>query len=357
MGVNRRYGPFTIKKRIYVTTDKISSVGVIGAGSWGTALANLLAREGVDVHLWVREAEVLHQIQDEHVNHMFLPDVKLDPRLKPVESFKEAMREKELILMVVPSHVFRGVLLELKFYLTENMSIITATKGIENNSLMIMSQVAEELLPAGYMHTFASLDGPSFAKEVGRGYPTAVTIACGDPKQGTLLQRLFNTDYFRVYASQDVIGVQLGGALKNVIAIAAGAADGLEFGHNARAALITRGLAEITRLGVAMGANPLTFAGLAGMGDLVLTCTGDMSRNRNVGFKIGKGMSIEEITQSMNMVAEGVKTTRSTYELSKKMGVDMPITTQVYQILYEGKNPKQAVRELMSREPKAELEH
>ena len=340
-----------------MTKDKISKVGVIGAGSWGTALANLLAGEGVDVHLWVREDDVYRQIKNKRVNALFLPDVKLDPRLKPVKSFKEALFEKELVLMVVPSHVFRDVLTNLKPDLREGMSFITATKGIENDSLMIMSQVAEDTLPKAYLKNFASLDGPSFAKEVSRKFPTAVTIACSDLDHAERLQQLFNTDYFRVYASQDVIGVQLGGALKNVIAIAAGAADGLEFGHNARAALITRGLAEITRLGVAMGANPLTFAGLAGMGDLVLTCTGDLSRNRTVGFKIGKGMSIEEITARMNMVAEGIKTTLSTYELSKKLGVDMPITTQVYQILYEGKNPKEAVKELMSRELKAELEH
>lgn len=337
--------------------DKISKVGVIGAGSWGSALANLLAREGVDVHLWVREDDVYNQIKKERINGPFLPDVKLDSNLKPAKTFEEALFDKELVLMVVPSHVFREVLTNLKPHLVEGVSIISATKGIENDSLMIMSQVAEDILPEAYLKDFACLDGPSFAKEVGRKFPTAVTIACSDPDQAERLQQLFNTDYFRVYASQDVIGVQLGGALKNVIAIAAGAADGLEFGHNARAALITRGLAEITRLGVAMGANPLTFSGLAGMGDLVLTCTGDLSRNRTVGFKIGKGMSIEEITASMNMVAEGVKTTRSTYELAKKIGVDMPITTQVYQILYEGKNPKEAVRELMSREPKAELEH
>ncbi len=337
--------------------DKISKVGVIGAGSWGTALANLLAGEGIDVHLWVREEEVYNQIKNDHINGMFLPDVELDFRLKPVLSFEEALFEKELVLMVVPSHVFRDVLKQIKPHLREGMSLITATKGIENESLKIMSQVAEEILPKGLMKDFASLDGPSFAKEVVRKFPTAVTIACNDPDQAERLQQLFNTDYFRVYASQDVVGVQLGGALKNVIAIAAGAADGLQFGHNARAALITRGLAEITRMGVAMGANPLTFAGLAGMGDLVLTCTGDLSRNRTVGFKIGKGMSIEEITKSMNMVAEGVKTTRSTYELSKKIGVDMPITTQVYQILYKGKDPKEAVIELMSRELKAELEH
>ncbi len=337
--------------------DEISKVGVIGAGSWGTALANLLAGKGVDVHIWVREEEVFNQIKKEHVNGAFLPGVALDPRLKPVQSFEEALFEKELILMVVPSHVFRDVLTNLKPFLREGMSLITATKGIENDTLMIMSQVAESILPEEYIADFASLDGPSFAKEVSRRLPTAVTIACPDPGHAERLQRLFNTEFFRVYVSQDVIGVQLGGALKNVIAIAAGAADGLEFGHNARAALITRGLAEITRLGVAMGANPLTFAGLAGMGDLVLTCTGDLSRNRTVGFKIGKGLSLEEITGSMNMVAEGVKTTRSTYELAKKMGVDMPITAQVYQILYKGKNQKEAVKELMGRKLKAELEH
>ncbi|MBW2143925.1 MAG: NAD(P)-dependent glycerol-3-phosphate dehydrogenase [Deltaproteobacteria bacterium] len=332
-------------------------VGVIGAGSWGTALANLLAGKGVDVHLWVREEEVFNQIKKEHVNGVFLPGVALDPRLKPVRAFEEAVFEKELILMVVPSHVFRDVLTNIKPHLCEGMSLITATKGIENDTLMIMSQVAADILPEDYMADFASLDGPSFAKEVSRKLPTAVTIACADLGHAERLQRLFNTEFFRVYVSQDVIGVQLGGALKNVIAIAAGATDGLEFGLNARAALITRGLAEITRLGAAMGANPHTFAGLAGMGDLVLTCTGDLSRNRTVGFKIGKGLSLKEITGSMNMVAEGVKTTRSTYELAKKTGVDMPITTQVYQLLYEGKNPKAAVKELMGRELKAELEH
>jgi len=340
-----------------VTKDEILRVGVIGAGSWGTALANLLAGKGVDVHLWVREEEVFNQIKKEHVNSTFLPGVELDSRLKPVQTFDEALFERELLLMAVPSHVFREVLTHLRPCLRKGMSFITATKGIENDTLMIMSQVAADILPEEYMADFSSLDGPSFAKEVSKKLPTAVTIACADLGHAERLQRLFNTEFFRVYVSQDVIGVQLGGALKNVIAIAAGAADGLEFGLNARAALITRGLAEITRLGTAMGANPHTFAGLAGMGDLVLTCTGDLSRNRTVGFKIGKGLSLKEITGSMNMVAEGVKTTRSTYELAKKTGVDMPITTQVYQILYEGKNPKAAVKELMGRELKAELDH
>jgi len=340
-----------------VTRDKISKVAVIGAGSWGTSLANLLAGKGIDVHLWVREDEVFNQIKNERMNKVFLPDVELNPRLKPVKTFEEALSGKELILMVVPSHVFREVLTNIKPHLRGGISFISATKGIENETLMIMSQVAASILPEEYMEDFACLDGPSFAREVSKKFPTAVTIACGNLDHAERLQRLFNTEYFRVYVSQDVIGVQLGGALKNVVAIAAGAADGLKFGHNARAALITRGLAEITRLGVAMGANPHTFAGLAGMGDLVLTCTGDLSRNRTVGFKIGKGMSIEEITGSMNMVAEGVKTTRSTYELAKKMGVDMPITTEVYRILYEGKSPKEAVKSLMTRELKVELEH
>jgi glycerol-3-phosphate dehydrogenase (NAD(P)+) len=337
--------------------DEISRVGVIGGGSWGTALANLLACKGIEVHLWVREEEVFNQIRKNHVNELFLPAVELDPRLHAVNSFEDALAGKELVLMVVPSHVFRDVLLQVKEHLREGMSLLSATKGIENESLMMMSQVAESVLPPRYLKNFACLDGPSFAKEVGKRLPTAVTIACADNRHAEKLQRLFSTETFRVYISQDVIGVQLGGALKNVVAIAAGASDGLNFGHNARAALITRGLAEIARLGVAMGANPHTFAGLAGMGDLVLTCTGDLSRNRTLGFKIGKGFYLEEITRNMNMVAEGVKTTRSAYELARKMCVDMPITTQVYKVLYERKDPMEAVKELMGRELKAELEH
>jgi glycerol-3-phosphate dehydrogenase (NAD(P)+) len=237
------------------------------------------------------------------------------------------------------------------------MSLMAATKGIENETLMIMSQVAESILPDIYTERFACVAGPSFAREVCMKYPTAVTVACQDLEHGKRLQQLFYTENFRVYISKDIVGGQLAGALKNVIAIAAGAADGLGFGHNARAALITRGLAEITRLGVAMGANPLTFAGLVGMGDLVLTCTGDLSRNRTVGLRIGRGADLQEITGNMNMVAEGIKTTRSAYELGEKMGVDMPITCQVFEILYQGKNPKEAVRDLMTRELKEELEN
>jgi glycerol-3-phosphate dehydrogenase (NAD(P)+) len=245
----------------------------------------------------------------------------------------------------------------MKPYLNPQTVLMAATKGIENDTLSMMSQVAESVLSREYTDPFSVLAGPSFAKEVYQKFPTAVTIASREISQAERFQKIFSTDFFRVYTSQDLIGVQLCGAIKNVIAIAAGAADGLNFGHNARAALITRGLAEITRLGVAMGANPMTFAGLAGMGDLVLTCTGDLSRNRTVGLKIGKGMKIQEITAGMTMVAEGVRTARSAYELAKKMEVEMPITTQVYQILYEEKNPIEAVKDLMGRELKVELEH
>jgi glycerol-3-phosphate dehydrogenase (NAD(P)+) len=233
---------------------------------------------------------------------------------------------------------------------------MTATKGIENDSLKIMSQVVEEILPEEYSRPFACLAGPSFAREVMAKQPTAVTISCRDISHAEMLQTIFSTEFFRVYTSDDLVGVQLCGALKNVIAIASGAADGIGFGLNARAALITRGLAEITRLGVAMGANPMTFAGLSGIGDLVLTCTGDLSRNRMVGIKIGQGMRLEEITRDMNMVAEGIKTSISAYQLGKKIGVDMPIINQVYKILYQGKEPRSAVRELMTRELRKEME-
>lgn len=337
--------------------NEITEIGVIGAGSWGTALANIVAEKGYKIHLWVREEEVYHQIKEERVNRLFLPGTKLVPQLIPVRTYEEACRKKELVVVVVPSHVFREVITGIKPYLALDAPLVVATKGIENGTLMTMSEVTRDVLPAVDADRFACLAGPSFAKEVSMKYPTAVTIACRDLSHGERLQRVFYTESFRVYVSEDVIGSELGGALKNVIAIGAGVSDGLGFGHNARAALITRGLAEITRLAVAMGANPHTLAGLAGMGDLVLTCTGDLSRNRTVGLNIGKGRSLEEITQGMKMVAEGIKTARSAHQLGKKLGVEMPITNQVYHILYEGKDPRKAVRDLMTRELKAELEH
>jgi len=334
----------------------ISRIAVIGAGSWGTTLANLLAQKGLDIDLWVREQDVFRDIKNNRMNSVFLPGLELSSRLRPASSFEEALSEKELIVLAVPSHVFREILNHMKPFIKPTMSFVAATKGIENNTLMTMSEVAASVLPDNNMSRFACLAGPSFAKEVSQKSPTAITIACRDQEHAERLQRLFYAQFFRVYITRDLIGVQLGGALKNVIAIAAGASDALNFGHNARAALVTRGLAEISRLGVAMGANPLTFAGLAGMGDLVLTCTGNLSRNRTVGSKIGKGMKLNDITAGMNVVAEGIKTARSAYELAKKMGVDMPITQQVYEILYEGKDPRKAVKELMTRELKTELD-
>ena len=336
--------------------NDITRIGVIGAGSWGTTLADLLAGKGYHVDLWVREEEVYNQIKEDRVNKTFLPGIRLGSMFSPVKTFEQALANKDLVLMVVPSHVFREVLLGLKPYLQPDMSLMTATKGIENDSLKIMSQVVEEILPEEYSRPFACLAGPSFAREVMIKQPTAVTISCRDISHAEMLQTIFSTEFFRVYTSDDLVGVQLCGALKNVIAIASGAADGIGFGLNARAALITRGLAEITRLGVAMGANPMTFAGLSGIGDLVLTCTGDLSRNRMVGIKIGQGMRLEEITRDMNMVAEGIKTSISAYQLGKKIGVDMPIINQVYQILYQGKEPRSAVRELMTRELRKEME-
>lgn len=339
-----------------MTKNGFENIGVIGAGSWGTTLANLLASKGYHVDLWVREEEVHNEIKNKNINSVFLPGEKIDRRVNPVLRYKEALWNKDVLLIVVPSHVYRTVLENMKEYISPEMIIVSATKGIENESLKIMSQVAEDVLPEYNMDIFACLAGPSFSVEVVRKLPTAITVACRNPGVAERLQQLFYTDYFRVYTSDDLIGVQICGALKNVIAIAAGAADSLNFGLNARAALITRGLAEITRLGVAMGANPMTFAGLSGIGDLVLTCTGDLSRNRTVGLKIGSGMRLDEITGTMNMVAEGVKTSLSAFQLAKKMNVDMPIINEVYEVLYRGKDPRIAVRDLMGRGLKKEID-
>lgn len=337
--------------------DAQMKVGVIGAGGWGTTLANLLAEKGVHPRLWVREEEVYNQIRNERMNRIFLPGIRLSPELHPVRTHEEAVAGIDLVLMAVPSHVFRKTLEGVLPHLRPGMALLSVTKGIENETLMTMSQVATQLLPGELTSRLACLGGPSFAKEVSMKVPTAVTIACRDHALAQELQRLFANDLFRVYTTEDLVGVELCGALKNVIAIAAGIADGLEVGHNTRAALITRGLAEVTRLGLALGARPATFAGLAGIGDLVLTCTGDLSRNRTVGVKIGRGMRLQEITGSMAMVAEGVKTTLSAWNLALKMGVQMPIVEQVYRVLYEDKNPRHALRDLMARDLRVEPEY
>lgn len=328
-------------------------IAVIGGGAWGTALANAWAGKGIGTRLWVREPELVEAINLRRENQIYLPGVRLAAGLTATSDRAEAVRDAAFAVFVVPSQFFRAALREFKPLLPEGAVIVCANKGVELQTLATMSEiVAQEL--GDLSARFAMLSGPSFAKEVAAGMPTAVALGCADQALGEELREALSTEALRVYSNPDFRGVELGGALKNIIAIAVGCADGLEFGHNARAALITRGLTEMSRLGVALGAEAATFQGLAGMGDLVLTCTGDLSRNRQVGLALGRGKTLDEILKDMKAVAEGVKTTESVYHLAKKLGVPMPITDQLYAILYEGKDPRRAVRELMTRELKAE---
>jgi glycerol-3-phosphate dehydrogenase (NAD(P)+) len=329
---------------------------VIGAGSWGTTLAHLLAGKGYSVKLWVYEEELCEIVRETRENTYYLPGFSVHENVSPYNDLEQVVKDHELLVMVVPSHVYRQVAVQMIPFIKVGTIVVSATKGIENETLLTMSGVWKEILPSpDYIHTVC-LAGPSFAREVIQKTPTAITVAADDLQIAQKVQHIFNTNYFRVYTSTDKIGVELAGALKNVIALAAGACDGLGFGHNTRAALITRGLAEISRMGVEMGAHPLTFLGLSGVGDLILTCTGELSRNRTVGFQLGRGRKLQEILEEMRMVAEGVKTARSAYSLAKRMGVEMPISEQVYRVLYEGKEPLSAVRELMERDLKHELE-
>ena len=328
-------------------------IAVIGGGAWGTTLANVFAGKGLETSLWVREREVQAQIASTRENAWYLPGVKLDQRLDVTSDAGQAMDGADYALCTVPSQFFRSVLLQLKDLLPKRPVCICANKGIELETLMTMSQVVDDVL-GPLKPRFAMLSGPSFAFEVSRGMPTAVTLGCADKKLARELQEGLSTDYFRIYTNPDFRGVELGGAIKNIIAIAAGVADGLGFGSNARAALITRGLAEMGRLGKALGAKAETFHGLSGMGDLVLTCTGELSRNRQVGLRLGKGQKLMDILKEMKAVAEGVKTTEAVQALGQKLGVEMPITDQVYQVLYQDKDATEAVKELMGRDLKAE---
>jgi len=329
-------------------------VAVIGSGSWGTALADLLASSGVSTVVWSYEADVAESIDREHRNHRYLSEIELDPRLRATADLESAVRDASVVVSVSPSHVVRGVMGSAARSLDPQALVVSASKGIENESLKTMDEVLADVLPDGIAERAVFLSGPSFALEVAQRQPTAVTVASRDEAAAERAQALFQTPEFRVYTSGDVAGVELGGALKNVIAIAAGVADGLGYGHNTLAALITRGLAEITRLGVALGANPLTFAGLAGMGDLILTCTGALSRNRSVGVELGRGRSLDEVLGEMTMVAEGVRTTRSAHDLARRERIEMPIVSQIHHVLFEGLAPRVAVENLMGREPKAE---
>ena len=336
----------------------LGPVGVIGAGSWGTTLAHMLASKGLEVNLWVFEEDLCRTIRSTGENSIYLPGYRLHEGVIAHSEIKEVAGASRLLIMVVPSHVYRGIVERMLPFLREDAIVVNATKGIENDTLLTMSGIWKELLKPRKSHVrLLCLSGPSFAREVIRGFPTAVTLAGPDLETTCQVQRVLSTPSFRIYSSLDIIGVEVAGASKNVIAIAAGACDGLSFGYNARAALITRGLAEISRLGVKMGANPLTFSGLAGVGDLLLTCTGDLSRNRTVGVQLGGGKKLPEILAETRQVAEGVNTARSIHSLARKMDVDMPICEQVYRVLYEGKNPLLAARDLMDRDLKHEIDH
>ena len=332
-------------------------IGVIGAGSWGTALAGLLSGKGHRVYLWGHREEHIKSLQKNRENIAHLPGLHFPKSLQVTSDLTQLASNCRIFCMVIPSQKMRTVFRTILPDLPHESIVISASKGIENESLATMTEVmAEELKTAkkDKKVELAVLTGPSFAREVADSVPTAVTIGCKNQEIAANLQILFGTDYFRVYTSNDLIGLETSGALKNVMALATGICDGLGYGLNTRAALITRGLAEITRFGIARGADPLTFSGLSGLGDLLLTCTGELSRNRSVGLQLGQGKSLDTILKEMKMVAEGVKTTLSGYNLAREYQVEMPILEQVYAVLYQGKDCGLAVRELLARELKPE---
>jgi len=332
----------------------MTKVAVMGSGSFGSALAKVLADQGNPTRMWTRRPELATSINETRKNERYLGDLIFPPELSATSDIAEAVTDAELVLFVVPSHATRGVAEIARNHIADDALICSATKGIENETLMLMSEVMLDVFGEAAQPRLTYFSGPSFAKEIAAGVPTAVTVAGETEEAAERVQKEFATANLRMYYTHDVVGVEMGGALKNVVAIAAGAADGLGFGLNTRAALITRGLAEIARLAVEKGADPLTMAGLAGMGDLVLTCTGSLSRNRTVGFELGKGRTLQEILDTLGQVAEGVKTTKSAHELGQKLGVQMPITDEVYRVLYEDKPAKQAVFDLMTRPLKHE---
>jgi glycerol-3-phosphate dehydrogenase (NAD(P)+) len=328
---------------------------VLGAGAWGTALAKVLSDKGERVSLWTFPPELADEINESHQNARFLPGITLPLEIDVTPDLDRALADATMVVLVVPSHAVREVILRAKGAIPREATVVSAAKGIENDSLMLMREVVLDVMGPELDPRVAVLSGPSFAHEVAVGLPTAVVVASSSADVARAVQERFANDRLRVYTSDDPVGVELGGALKNVIAIAAGACDGLGYGHNSRAALITRGLAEIVRLSMAKGGNALTLAGLAGLGDLVLTCTGEQSRNRTVGVEMGRGRKLPDVLSRLGHVAEGVRTAKSAYDLGHKFNVEMPITTEVYRVLYEGKSAKQAVADLMARALKPEF--
>jgi glycerol-3-phosphate dehydrogenase (NAD(P)+) len=337
----------------------MSQIAIIGAGAWGTSLSIVLGRKGTHrVRLWAHEPEVRESISARRINERFLPGQVIPERVLATGDLQEALRDAEIVVSVMPSQHCRRLFLEMRSHLSPGTQIVSATKGLEENTLQRMTEVIRQVLESGggFQPRIAALSGPSFAMEVARGDPTALTIASPDAELARTIQREFSDPRFRLYTNDDVVGVELGGALKNVIAIAAGVCHGLGFGHNSTAALITRGLAEITRLVVACGGRQETLSGLAGLGDLVLTCTGGLSRNRGVGVELGRGRKLPEIIAAMHgSVAEGVFTTYAAVGLSRARGVEMPITEQMYAILHDGKPPRDAIHNLMTRTARSEI--
>ena len=331
-----------------------SQVGIVGAGAWGTALAKVLADKGARVTLWCHGAACYRDITKWRENRVYLAGIALPENIEATQSLALTVADKDLVICAVPSHAVREVFAEAAELIAPQALLVCGTKGLEEFRLLTMGELFADIFGDVHKDRLAFLSGPTFALEVARGLPAAVTVAASSDNLAKRAQDSLNTPNLRIYTSTDLIGVQIGGVVKNVIAIAAGISDGLGLGQNARAALITRGLAEMTRLAIRMGADPMTLAGLPGLGDLVLTCAGDLSRNRSVGLQIAGGKSLREITSSTPSVAEGVRNTRSLYLLARRLGVEMPIVEQMFAVLYGGKKPVAAVRELMQRSLKSE---
>lgn len=330
-----------------------AKVGVLGGGSWGTALAILLAQKGYDITMWLRDEKQFKEMNELRINQKYLPNIKLPSNLRLTLDLEEVSFKKDMILLSVPTHGVREALNNCKAYINSDQILVNVAKGIENESLLRISEIVEELLPN---NKYAVLSGPSHAEEVAKNMPTTVVSASKNKKVAEYVQDLFITPSFRVYTNPDVIGVELGGSLKNVIALGAGISDGLSCGDNTKAALMTRGIFEMARLGEKMGAKGSTFSGLSGIGDLIVTCTSMHSRNRRAGILIGQGMKTDEAIKEIGMVVEGIKTTKSAFELSKQYNIEMPITEEIYDVLYHNSNVKDSISNLMVRDRKHEME-
>jgi|AntRauMFilla1563_2_1112583.scaffolds.fasta_scaffold00166_11 glycerol-3-phosphate dehydrogenase (NAD(P)+) len=336
--------------------NQFKHIAIIGAGSFGTAMARSLSSTGHKVSIWAREPEIVASINTQHRNINYLSDIQLPLNVKAFISIEETIKEADLIVLAVPSHVFRSVCVQIKPFLLERQYIVSLTKGIENDTYLTMSQVVADVTESVFPDEHIGvLSGPSHAEEIAKDMPTTAVASAYSKKAGIIIQEVFHSPTLRIYLNQDIVGVEVGGAVKNIMAIASGIIEGAEMGDNAKAALITRGLHEMKRLGMRLGAFQETFSGLTGIGDLVVTCCSSHSRNRSVGYRIGKGEKLDQIIASTNMVAEGVKTTKSVHGLAKLKGVEMPITDAVYAILFENMEPEKALTQLMTRLPKDEI--